>query len=106
MSVDSIMSGLKETIASLQLSEEAAQALFLLAQDPHGIEKEAGPSIVASSHDISMEKANQAIIELLEKRLLTLDTQHGRVRYFANYESLNFDAEAIELLHSEENAIR
>jgi hypothetical protein len=98
MSVDAVVSRLKTTIASLRLSDQAGQTLFLLAQDPHGIEREACPSMVASSQDISMEAANSAIIELLGRELLRQDGPNEEGRLLANYEALQVDHETRELL--------
>ncbi len=82
---------LSNAISELQLSADAAMALTEIALDPHGIEKNAAAGLVASILDISLERANQALIELFGKNLLVTTESDGEMRLFANYNLLGVD---------------
>jgi hypothetical protein len=79
---------LVDAIGKKHLSIDAARALYEIALDPHGIEKATSAGLVASILDISMERSNQAIIELLTKNLLISSPKGNETRIFANYELL------------------
>lgn len=59
----------------LGASENATKALLALARDPHGIERGSAPSMLASNLHISLQDANDVIIELLAKRMIVEDCQ-------------------------------
>lgn len=83
---------LTSTIEEQRISSYAKKALFEIAIDPHGIEQNAAPGLVASILGLSLEQANQAIIELLGKNLLISREGNEETRIFANYDTLNIDS--------------
>lgn len=88
---DIALKKLSESISRYQLSQDASNTLYEIALDPHGIEKTAAAGLVASLLDISLERSNQALIELLAKKLLISNDNEKEIRIFANYELLKID---------------
>ncbi|TKB26065.1 hypothetical protein FCL47_09955 [Desulfopila sp. IMCC35006] len=64
---------------SAGLSEIGTRAAKALARDPHGIEREAAPSMLASLLDISLKDASDAVIELLTKKVVHEKTKTTRL---------------------------
>jgi hypothetical protein len=94
---------LSNIIAKLNLSDDAARALYEVAVDPHGIERNAAPGLVASILDLSLERSNQSLIELLGKNFLVVKAFDDDERLFANYELLGVNEETRnQLLKSQE----
>ena len=75
----------------LRSSEDASRALYQVALDPHGMQQPSAAVWIASILDISMERANQALIELLTTGCLSFRDNCGDVRIVANYEVLQID---------------
>jgi len=80
-------------------SDLAISAVVSLAHDPHGIERIAAPSMLASSLDVTIERANEAIVELLAKNLVhEIDGTPARLE--AKLSQLGLDSQEIITLKS------
>ncbi len=97
MAVDEAMAKLTSSIKELALSEKAEQALLMFAQDPHGIERDAAASIVASSLDIPLDEANRVILEIFGKHLF-VENNGNPPHVLANYHKLGIGDQARALL--------
>jgi len=88
---DFALKSLLEAISKHSISQNASDVLYEIALDPHGMEKNTAAGLVASLLDISLERSNQALIELFAKELLISNKDEDEIRIFANYELLKID---------------
>lgn len=84
------------------VSELAIRVLVSLARDPHGIERTAAPSMLASSLGETVERTNEGIVELLAKSLVR---ENGETppRLEVDLLNLGLNAEEILALKSRKN---
>jgi hypothetical protein len=89
----------KVTTAAKQMraGDIAISAIRAFALDPHGIERTAAPSMLASSLDVTIDTANEAIVELLSKDLL-IDNGGNPSRLEANLKKLGLNSQEIAIL--------
>jgi hypothetical protein len=100
---DIALNKLQESINEKNLNADSAKTLYEISIDPHGVEQSAAPGLVASLLYISMERANQSLIELIGKDLLTLKETDNDTRIYPNYNKLDIDEETkCELLAKQE----
>ena len=96
---DDLLGKIAAVTKELGVSELAKGAMISLACDPHGIERIAAPSMLASSLDVTIDKANEAIVELLAKSLVR-EKDGNPPRLEVDYSHLGLDDQEIITLRS------
>ena len=95
--LEEILSKIAEKGNKLGLSETSKRSLSALARDPHGIERIAAPSMLASTLNISIDEANQSLLELHGKQLLC-EPSSSPPRLYLDLERLGLTDQERELL--------
>lgn len=89
-------------LEQLAISENAKEALYGIALDPHGLEEKAATSFISSLLQVSVHQANQALLELTGRNLVITEVRERGPRLRANYEHLGIDENSKTELLSED----